>query len=85
MIRRKPVWDIITDQTKRECMQDIIAFFQDERGEKIGMLASEQILDIVLEKITWDCYNKGVDEAKELMQGKFADLSIDVDLLRKSN
>ena len=83
MAKRKPIWDILPEDEKKKCLDAIIAHFLDERGEKIGVIAAEQLLDVVMEKIIWTAYNKGIDDAKTLLQEKFADINIDLDLLAK--
>ncbi|MBI2411192.1 MAG: DUF2164 family protein [Candidatus Kerfeldbacteria bacterium] len=74
---------MLSEEQRRECIDEIIAFFQDERDEKIGVLAAEQILDMMMEKIVWIAYNKGINDAKSLLQDTFADININLDLLIK--
>jgi len=80
---RKPLWDILSDKEKQDCLERIIAHFQDERGERIGVIAAEQVLDVILEPIVKSAYNKGLSAAKELLQDKFADINLDLDLLQQ--
>jgi uncharacterized protein (DUF2164 family) len=81
MKKRKAIWDVISDKRREECIRDIIGHFQDERGEEMGLIGAEQILDLVLEKIVWGSYNKGVSDIKAVLQDKFADINVDLDLL----
>lgn len=78
---RKPIWDVLSEEKKKECINNIIAFFLDERDEKIGVVAAEQILDVVMESAFADIYNQGVISAQKLIQKKMADMNIDLDLL----
>ena len=82
MPKRKPAWDVLSEKEKK-CIDNIIAFFQDVRGEKIGIVAAEQIFDVVISSAFIDTYNKGVVDAQKLIQEKIADMNIDLDSLIK--
>ncbi|MEK7105594.1 MAG: DUF2164 family protein [Patescibacteria group bacterium] len=85
MEKRKPLWDIFPEKQKKECLDRIIAYFLDERDEKIGLIAAEDIFHIVLEKAFSDIYNKGVLDAQQLIRTKGADIEAELDLLLRSN
>lgn len=83
MPKRKPIWDVLSKEKKRKCIKEIIAFFLDERGEEIGIVAAEQIFDAVMGSTFADVYNKGVVDAQKIVEEKQADMNIDLDLLLK--
>jgi uncharacterized protein (DUF2164 family) len=83
MTSRKPLWDFLSDKEREDCLGSIIAYFQKERNEIIGVIAAQEFLDVVQEKVTWSAYNKGVEDAKTLLEDKFAGINIDLDLLRR--
>jgi uncharacterized protein (DUF2164 family) len=83
MSKRKPLWDILSNQEKRECIEHIIAYFQDERDEKIGVIAAEDLLELILEPIVKTAYNKGVDDAKKTLLESVSNIDLDLDLLRQ--
>lgn len=81
METRKPLWDILSDERKRECVNRIIAYFQDERNEKIGVIAAQEILDTFVETAFPDIYNKGVLDAQKIIEEKSADMQFELDQL----
>lgn len=82
MSKRKPLWDILSDQEKRTCLESIIAYFQDERDERIGVIAAEELLDVILEPVLKAGYNKGVDDAKKTVHKSVSSMDIDLDMIR---
>ena len=84
MNTRKPLWDIFSEERKKGCLDRITAYFLDERGEKIGLIAAEDIFDTVLEQVFFDIYNKGVTDTQKLVREKAADIDAELDLLLRS-
>ncbi len=78
-IKRK--WDLLSKEKRKSVIDEIIRFFENERDEEIGMLAAEEVLDCVLENAALEIYRSGVEDSKKLLQKKFEDLSIDLDVL----
>ncbi|MFZ2190139.1 MAG: DUF2164 domain-containing protein [Candidatus Magasanikiibacteriota bacterium] len=74
-------WDLLPKEKKKNCLEEIITFFREERNEELGVIAAEDILDFFLENIGTDIYNKGVDDAKETVKKRFDDLELDLELL----
>ncbi|HBR80205.1 TPA: DUF2164 domain-containing protein [Candidatus Uhrbacteria bacterium] len=71
-------------QTEREAgIREIIVFFKKERDEEIGVIAAEVVLDFFLEHIGKSLYNQGLFQAKMMLQKRFEDLEVDLDLLFK--
>ncbi len=81
MKKVKRQWDVLTDKRRRECVDEIIGYFQRERDEKIGIVAAEDILDFFLREVGKDVYQKAITDSKTLLQGRLADLEVDLDLL----
>lgn len=78
-IKRK--WDLLPKAKRQSCIDEIITFFKQKRGEQIGVIAAEDILDFFLQDIGPDIYNKGVEDSKELLKRQFDNLEVDLDLL----
>jgi uncharacterized protein (DUF2164 family) len=78
-IKRK--WDLLPKAKRKSCIDEIITFFKQKRGEQIGIIAAEDILDFFLQDIGMEIYNKGVKDSKELIARQFENLEIDLDLL----
>ncbi|MEK7673293.1 MAG: DUF2164 family protein [Patescibacteria group bacterium] len=78
-IKRK--WDLLSEEKRKTIIDEIVTFFNQERGETIGVIAAEDILDFFLQNAAQDIYNKGVEDAKKLLKKRFDDLEMDLDLL----
>lgn len=60
---------------KREAMISAIKkYFQNERDEELGELASGLILDFFIEKLAPEFYNQGVCDSYKYMSDKIEDL-----------
>jgi len=81
MTKRK--WDILPKSKRDSFVKELITFFEQERNEKLGIIAGEEILDFFLQNIGEDIYNKGVEDCKELLKKGFEDLEIDLDTMMK--
>jgi uncharacterized protein (DUF2164 family) len=51
-------------------------FFLKERGEEMGHLASEMVLDFITEELAPEFYNRGVMDSYRLMSEKVADIQL---------
>jgi uncharacterized protein (DUF2164 family) len=81
MSERKPKWDLLSEERKRECINKIISFFENQRNETIGVVAAQEVLDFFIEAIAEDVYNKAIDDAKKLVTERFENIEVDLDLL----
>lgn len=79
-IKRK--WDLLSEEKRKSCIDEIITFFKHERDEEIGIIATEEILDFMLQITGEDIYNRGVTDSKETLKKRFEDLELDLDLLQ---
>lgn len=74
-------WDLLPKAKRKSCTDEIITFFKEKRGEQIGVIAAEDILDFFLQNIGKDIYNKGIEDSKEILKKQFENLDVDLDLL----
>lgn len=70
-------------EKKREAIEAIIAYYQREKGEEIGIIAAEEILDFVLEMVGTEIYNKAVEDTKVLVVEKMTGILIDIEAILK--
>lgn len=75
--------DVLSEDKRKECIQEITSFFKDERDEDIGIIAAENLLNHFLQIVGFDLYNKGIDDAKNFLKIRFEDAEIDMDALLK--
>lgn len=70
---------LISEEMKREVVGAIIAFYKRERGEEIGVIAAEEIMELVIDLVGREIFNKGVDETTKLMQDRLYSVWVDVE------
>lgn len=77
-------WDLLTKEQKKHCTDELIRYFEVERDEKIGMIAAEEVITLVVEHTAEAIYNQGISDAKKLVQSKCEDTAFELDALRCS-
>jgi uncharacterized protein (DUF2164 family) len=68
---------------RQRLVADLQAWFQDERGERIGELAAELLIDFFQVSAGKAWYNRGVQDAQAVLRDRMERLVDDVDLLRR--
>jgi uncharacterized protein (DUF2164 family) len=79
----KRQWDLLSKEKRRACLEEIITFFKQNRGEEIGVIAAEDVLDFFLQNVGADIYNKSIEDSKQLLKKQFDDLEFNLELLIK--
>jgi uncharacterized protein (DUF2164 family) len=79
IIKRK--WDFFTKARRESLIREIITYFETKRGEQIGVLAAEDLLDFFLESVSGDIHNRTVENAKSVVKQNFENLEVDLDML----
>ncbi len=74
-------WDRLTEEKRREAIERLIHFFEKERGEEIGNIAADHLLNFFLESVGPDLYNQGIYDAKKAIEGRIEDINYDLDEL----
>lgn len=74
-------FDYLSDEKRAEALKNIIAFFQDERDEEIGLIAAEELLDFFLQTAGEEIYKKAIHDVKKLIKERMEDIEIEIDLL----
>lgn len=69
----KPKFELTKEQ-KDEMAGLIKGYFETERGEDIGNLASLLLLDFFMEELAPVFYNRGVEDCHAYMSGKIDDI-----------
>ena len=77
-------WDIKDDQLRKQCVDEIIARIGEEDDTTIGVICAQEIIDIVAKYTGPNAYNMAVNDSKKLLDGKMADLEVDLDLMKVS-
>lgn len=79
----KRKWDIASEAAHRKCMDEVITRVEEIEGSSVGVIAAQDIIDIVTENLGPEIYNQGVQDAKKLIQDKLQDIEVDIDMLEQ--
>lgn len=81
MIRK---WDTDDKELGQKCINEVIARIQDiDDPNAAGVIAAQEIIDIILENLAPEIYNKAVTESTKLMQEKLDELQYDLEDLKQ--
>ena len=79
----KRKWDSENEELQRKCVDEVIARIDEIGDSPAGVIAAQEIIDIVTENLAPEIYNKGVQAAKKVVSEKLADIEIDIDALEQ--
>ncbi|GGD01368.1 hypothetical protein GCM10007216_35130 [Thalassobacillus devorans] len=68
----------ITKEEKKQIVSSIQEYFEMERGEEIGSIAAEQLLDFFMKELGPYIYNQGIRDAKGMVEEKVMNLEEDI-------
>ena len=75
-------WDTENKELERAVLDELITRVQEiDDTTTVGVIAAQDIVDIVLTKLGPEIYNKGIRDAKKLIAEKLADIDIDLSTL----
>lgn len=78
-------FDNIPEEIKRKCVAEVAAQVEEVSGSKVGVIAAQDIIDIVTQNLGPEIYNMALLDTKKLLQEKFSDLEYEVDLLEQKS
>ncbi|MFW6265059.1 MAG: DUF2164 domain-containing protein [Bacillota bacterium] len=67
----------LSKKEKKQLMDEIKYYFEEERGEEIGIIASGSLLDFFLNNLGKYIYNKALDDAKLWYENRMGNLESD--------
>ncbi len=79
MPQPKRKWDRLPEDQRQLAIKQLIAFFELERDEKIGVIAADQLLNHFLETAGTTLYNKGIEDARKALKTSINELNYDLD------
>jgi uncharacterized protein (DUF2164 family) len=65
---------LLPDETQGELVASLQRYFAEERGEEIGALQAQLLLEFVLKEVGPAIYNQAVRDAQARLHGAVADL-----------
>lgn len=81
MIKR---WKTDNKALNQKCVDEVISRVQDiSDPDQVGVIAAQDIIDIVLENMGPDIYNKAIDDSTKLLQEKIQDIEYDIEALKQ--
>ena len=80
----KRKWDITGETAQKKCIDEVMTRVGEIDGS-IGVIAAQDIIDIVTENLGPEIYNLGVRDAKKLLQAKMFDIEVEIDMLERNN
>lgn len=83
MKKVKKEWDLLGEDRRKVVVEGFIKFFKRERGEEMGILPAEVILDEFLRLAGTQIYNMGIEDSKDFLRQKIDGMIIDLDMLKK--
>ncbi|MBP1754196.1 MAG: hypothetical protein H6Q59_594 [Firmicutes bacterium] len=73
----------LTPELKKQLLEEIVYYFETERDEKLGVIASEGVLDFFMDNLGHFIYNKALDDAKQWYGKRMEDVEADFYTLYK--
>lgn len=70
-------------EQKEQAIDACIAYFAEERGETLGRMAAEQVLDFMIGLIGPAAYNQALADARKLLNERMQSLDDDLYSLEK--
>lgn len=81
----KREWDVSSKEVRQKCIDEVLARIEEQQGAEFGIIAAEDILDIVAQNVGPDIYNLAIKDTKKLLQTRFSDIETDLDLLENQS
>lgn len=77
----KRKWDVSSKEVRKKCVDEILVRIDEQQGSEFGIIAAEEIMDIVAQNIGPDIYNSALKDATKLLKDRFSDIETELDLL----
>lgn len=74
----------LSEKQKNQLASEIKAFYLDTRGEEIGMIEEQQLLDLFLEHLAPIVYNKALDDSMSWLKEQVENMEVDYYALYKN-
>jgi hypothetical protein len=60
----KRKWDVSSDAVRKQCIDEVITCLDQHSDESFGMIAAEEVIDVVLQRLGPDIYNLALKDTK---------------------
>lgn len=83
-MRRNMLSEIkLNEEQKKKIKEEITAFYLDVRGEEIGIIEQQQMIELLMEHVAPIVYNKALDDVKNWHRMQLDNMESDYYLLYK--
>lgn len=70
-------------EQKAEIINNIQAYFEEERSESIGELGADQLIDFMIQELGPHIYNKAIEDSRKLITEKMNQIDDELYTLEK--
>lgn len=77
-------FDNVTEEIKKKCIDEVITRVEEIESDSVGVIAAQDIIDIVIDNMGPHIYNMAIQDTKKLLQERFSDLEYEIDSLEQS-
>ena len=75
-------WDTENKQLNDKCIAEVITRVDELDGEDMGIIAAQDIIDIVMSHYGPEVYNKAIRDIKTTLDNRFDDTLTDIDMMQ---
>ncbi|RUT44453.1 DUF2164 domain-containing protein [Paenibacillus anaericanus] len=73
----------LAKEQKAEIINNIQAYFEEERSESIGELGADQLIDFMIQELGPHIYNKAIEDSRKLITEKMNQIDDELYTLEK--
>ena len=73
----------VSKELEKKCIEEVITRIEEIDEAEVGMIAAQEVIDIVMQNLGPEIYNKGLKDAKKLVDERYFDLEAEIDLLKQ--
>ncbi len=74
----------MSKEKQQKCLEEIITRIEEIENSAVGVIAAQDIIDIVSENLGPEIYNKAVNDTAKILKERFLDIETELDLLEQS-
>ncbi len=77
-------FDNIPKELNKKCVDEVITRIEEIESERVGEIAAQDIIDIVVENLGPEIYNTALRDTKKLVRDRLDDLDYEIDGLEQA-
>lgn len=76
-------FDITNKEVEKQCLDEVIALVSDFEDTNIGIIAAQELIDTVKQKIGPEIYNQAIKDIQKILGDKFDDIHAELSALEQ--